>query len=234
MRKLLPRAAIVLAILYAIFVGLIWWAMRQPPETFGRVMKHMPDVAYFLVPFETMWTHARAGHLQAGDAAPDFSLTKLDKSAAVQLSALTATQPVVLVFGSYTWPPFRREVPALNKLYDQYNQQVAFLIVYIVEAHPSDVWQTQSNLKDKVVFASPRDYEERSQVAGSCVRKLGIKFPAVIDGFDNTTESAYTGWPDRIYLIDRNDRVAYKSKPGPFGFKPDDLEKALKKITGSS
>jgi len=102
MRKLLPRAAIVLAILYALFVGLIWWAMRQPPETFGRVMKHMPDVAYFLVPFETMWTHARAGRLQVGNAAPDFSLTKLDKSAVVQLSALTATQPVVLVFGSYT------------------------------------------------------------------------------------------------------------------------------------
>jgi hypothetical protein len=102
MRKLLPRAAIVLAILYALFVGLVWWAMRQPPETFGRVMKRMPDVAYFLVPFETMWTHARAGRLQVGNAAPDFSLTKLDKSANVQLSALTATQPVVLVFGSYT------------------------------------------------------------------------------------------------------------------------------------
>ena len=103
-----------------------------------------------------------------------------------------------------------------------------------MEAHPSDVWQTESNLKDKVVFASPRDYEERTQVAGSCVRRLGIKFPAVIDGFDNTTESAYTGWPDRIYLIDRNNRVAYKSKPGPFGFKPDDLGTELKKITGIS
>jgi hypothetical protein len=102
MPKLLPRVAVVLAILYALCVGLVWWAMHQPPETFGRVMKHMPDVAYFMVPFETMWTHARAGHLHAGDAAPDFSLTKLDKSAAVQLSALTATQPVVLVFGSYT------------------------------------------------------------------------------------------------------------------------------------
>ena len=102
MRKLLPRAAIALVILYALFAGFIWWAMRQPPETFGRVMKHMPDVAYFLVPFETMWTHARAGRLHTGDAAPDFSLTKLDKSASVQLSALTKKQPVVLVFGSYT------------------------------------------------------------------------------------------------------------------------------------
>ena len=102
MRKFLPRAAIVLVVLYALFVGLIWWAMHQPPETFGRVMQHMPAVAYFLVPFETMWTRARAGYLRSGDTAPDFTLTKLDKSANVQLSSLTATQPVVLVFGSYT------------------------------------------------------------------------------------------------------------------------------------
>lgn len=107
------------------------------------------------------------------------------------------------------------------------------MIVYIGEAHPSDVWQTESNVRDKVVFASPKDFVERSQVAGTCVRKLGIKLPAVVDGFDNKTESVYTGWPDRIYLIDRNNRVAYKSKPGPFGFKPEELEKALKKITGA-
>jgi type I thyroxine 5'-deiodinase len=53
----------------------------------------------------------------------------------------------------------------------------------------------------------------------------------VIDGFDNKTECAYTGWPERIYLIDRNNRVIYKSKPGPFGFKPEELEQALEKIT---
>jgi hypothetical protein len=102
MKNNLIRAVIVLAILYAAFAGYIWWAMHQTPETFGRVMQHMPEVAYFLVPFETMWTRARAGHLQAGDVAPDFNLEKLDKSATVQLSSLTATQPVVLLFGSYT------------------------------------------------------------------------------------------------------------------------------------
>lgn len=102
MRKHLVRAGFVLAVLYAAFAGYVWWAMNQTPETFGGVMKRLPGVAYILVPFETMWMHARAGHLQAGDAAPDFSLTKLDKSATVQLSALASTQPVVLVFGSYT------------------------------------------------------------------------------------------------------------------------------------
>jgi type I thyroxine 5'-deiodinase len=107
---------------------------------------------------------------------------------------------------------------------------VAFLAVYILEAHPSDVWQMESNIKDKVVFASPKDYEERSLVAGACVRKLGIKFPAVVDGFENSTEKAYTGWPDRIYLIDAKGRVAYKSRPGPFGFKPQELRSALEHL----
>ncbi len=102
--------------------------------------------------------------------------------------------------------------------------------MYILEAHPSDVWQMKSNLEDKVVFASPKNEEERAFVAGACVRKLGIKFPAVLDGFDNTVEKAYTGWPDRLYLIDRDGRVAYKSRPGPFGFKPDELKAALEKI----
>jgi hypothetical protein len=102
MRKLLPRLAIALVVLYASFAAFIWWAMRQSPETFGRVMSRLPNIAYVLVPFETMWTHARAGQLRAGDPAPDFSLIKLDKSATVQLSSLTAQKPVVLVFGSYT------------------------------------------------------------------------------------------------------------------------------------
>ncbi len=121
-------------------------------------------------------------------------------------------------------------MPALNKLHDKYKNDVAFYAVYILEAHPSDVWQMQSNVKDKVVFASPKNYEERTSVANSCVRKLGIKFPAVIDGFDNTVEKAYTGWPDRLYLIDPVGRVVYKSGPGPFGFHPDELEIALEKM----
>jgi hypothetical protein len=99
--------------------------------------------------------------------------------------------------------------------------------VYILEAHPTDVWQMQSNVKDGVLFRSPRDEGERESVAGACVRKLGIKFPALIDGFDNRVESAYTGWPDRLYLIAPGGKVLYKSKPGPFGFHPEDLGKAI-------
>jgi len=101
--------------------------------------------------------------------------------------------------------------------------------VYITEAHPSDVWQMQSNIKDNIVFASPRSEEERALVAGACVSKLGIRPPAVLDQFGNATEESYTAWPDRLYLIDANGRVAYKSRPGPFGFKADELRGALER-----
>lgn len=66
-------------------------------------MARMPGPAVFLLfPFETLWTHARAGALNVGDQAPDFLLSKQDKSGLIQLSALNKQQPVVLVFGSYT------------------------------------------------------------------------------------------------------------------------------------
>src|SRR3974390_3780342 len=115
-------------------------------------------------------------------------------------------------------------------MYEQYGSQVQFYAVYILEAHPTDVWQMKSNLDDKVLFASPKSDEEREYVAGECVRKLGIKFPAIIDGIDNTTEKAYTGWPDRLYLIGGVGKVLYKSKPGPFGLKPGQTEAEIKKV----
>ena len=102
-RKRLSVLAIVLVIAYVAFGSLVLWSMHQSPETFGRVMKHMPGpVPFLLFPFETAWLHARAGTLQVGDAAPDFNLQKLDKTERVQLSSLNKQQPVVLVFGSYT------------------------------------------------------------------------------------------------------------------------------------
>ena len=88
----------------------------------------------------------------------------------------------------------------------------------------------RSNIRDGVVFRNPQSDGERFQVAESCVRTLGIRFPALIDGIDNTVERLYTGWPDRLVLIDRDGRVVYKSAPGPFGFTPAHLEAALRTV----
>lgn len=123
-------------------------------------------------------------------------------------------------------------MPALNALYKQYRDRVAFHVVYIQEAHPIDAWQVDDNLKDDVLVKSTETADERDHVAGVCLAKLGIELPALIDEPDNRVERAYTAWPDRLYVIDRSGKIAYKSAAGPFGFKPAEVADALKKITG--
>ena len=102
--------------------------------------------------------------------------------------------------------------------------------MYIEEAHPTDLWQLSSNERDDVLVASPRSDAERVDVATTCIVKLAVKLPALIDGLDNRTERAYTGWPDRLYLVGTDGRIRFKSAPGPYGFSTRDLEAVLKTL----
>jgi hypothetical protein len=113
-------------------------------------------------------------------------------------------------------------------LYQQYRDRAAFYVVYIQEAHPVDLWQVDSNRKDGVLFASPRTNEDRTDTAAVCVVRLAIKLPSLVDDIDNRTERAYTGWPDRLYIVGTDGRITFKSAPGPFGFSTEDLERSLK------
>src|SRR3954453_6831705 len=104
--------------------------MMQTPERFGRVMRHAPaPLVWGTLPAERMWLWARRGTLARGMMAPDFTLEKQDRSGRVPLSNFRAPKAVVLVFGIYSGPPFRRAVPALNTLYERYRDRVEFFVV---------------------------------------------------------------------------------------------------------
>lgn len=106
-RSVLRKAAgalAVVAVLWLLACVELYRVMCRPPEQFARVMSRIPEPYAFLVlPFSTLWRHARAGTLTIGDHAPDFALVKLDKSDQIRLSSFSAQgRPVVLIFGSYT------------------------------------------------------------------------------------------------------------------------------------
>ena len=111
---------------------------------------------------------------------------------------------------------------------------MAFYVVYIQEAHPTDLWEMAANVRDGVLFASAHTSGERTETASACVRNLGIRIPALLDGMDNRIEQAYTGWPDRLYLIGTDGRVIFKTLPGPYGFSSQGLEQALRTVTGAN
>ena len=109
----------------------------------------------------------------------------------------------------------------------KYADMAQFLIVYIKEAHPAEDWPMRVNARLKYI-KDPTNDMERFQVATTCVTDLKISIPCVIDDMENTAARAYKGHPDRLYVVGKNGRIAFRGGPGPMGFKPKDMEKALR------
>lgn len=105
-----------------------------------------------------------------------------------------------------------------------------FYLVYIREAHPTDGWQVNANEREKVLFAQPKDWESRTEVAHQMCTKLEVKLPTLIDNLDDKVGKDYSAWPDRLYLVGVDGKIAYKSEPGPRGFKPEGLQAAIKTV----
>jgi AhpC/TSA family len=99
----LARGVAALLVVYVLFGGVVVLAMMQPPERFGRFMRHVPmALVWGVLPGPKLWLWARQGTLRIGDQAPDFTLSTHDHKEHVTLSSFRGQRPVVLVFGSYT------------------------------------------------------------------------------------------------------------------------------------
>jgi hypothetical protein len=103
-------------------------------------------------------------------------------------------------------------------------------IVYIHEAHPSDGWQVPQNIKDKILVKDPTNDAERKKVAEEFAKQFQLKLPVLLDTIDDAMEKKYAGWPDLLYVVDAEGKIAYKGGPGPGGFKPDELPPVLEKL----
>jgi len=96
--------------------------------------------------------------------------------------------------------------------------------VYIREAHAID---SRSPMFNGPVMEDPVSDEERIRAAGSCMKGLDFTIPAIVDKIDDRVGLAYGGWPDRLYLVNKEGKIAYAGGQGPFNFHPDELERAI-------
>lgn len=122
---------------------------------------------------------------------------------------------------------------ALEELHERYGDRVAFYVVYIKEAHPEDGWVVNFNRDMGIALNDPRTDEERAATGMTCSVNLQIKMPVLMDAIDNRVASVYGGWPDRLYLVGRDGRIAFRGEEGPFGFKPDALASAIERELSS-
>ena len=91
-----------------------------------------------------------------------------------------------------------------------------------------------SNREEKIVLAQPRSFDERKSAAKILVERLHYDLPLALDGMDNKAETAYSAWPERLYVVDRGGRLAYCGAVGPFGFDAAEMERALRGLLALS
>jgi len=113
-------------------------------------------------------------------------------------------------------------------LHAAYGEQVEFLVVYIREAHALDGAAPRGGNGSPLV-EEPASFEERTSVAEVCVADLDLApLKTVIDDMDDSTSSAYASFPDRLFLVGEDGRIAYAGERGPKGFLPNALEDAIR------
>lgn len=125
----------------------------------------------------------------------------------------------------------------IHELYEQYQDKVQFLSIYIREAHPTDGWWLGRKLTRRLVklyapkvsleLSDPQTIEERREAAGQCDTALQYGVRTYVDEMDDKVNLAYAGWPTRLYIIGLDGRVAYAGGMGPYGFSPNELQKAM-------
>ena len=119
----------------------------------------------------------------------------------------------------------------MTRIYRRFMAGVEFFVVYIREAHPTDGWQTESNIQEGVLFRQHQDYAERESAAQSCSLDLHIGLPVIIEEMDNAIDVAYGAVPERLYLVDVDGTVAYHGGAGPHFFDLDEWEQAIEACT---
>ena len=124
----------------------------------------------------------------------------------------------------------------LNEIYRTYKDRIDFFCAYIKEAHPEDSdggYRSEQNTKLGIVIDQPTNIDERAEAAEVCVLALNLEMPMLLDDMTNQIETAYRAWPDRLFVLNAEGRITYRSAQGPQGFYPEDWEAAIQGLIGA-
>lgn len=171
--------------------------------------------------------------LAVGLRVPDLVLHPLDEGEPVPLRGLLRERPLVLFFGSHSCPPFRRRAGELQQIFEAFGGRATFRIVYLAEAHPKDGWVGKSNVSDGILIRQHATLAERRAAARRCRRELGLTIPMLIDGMEDATSAAFSAWPERIYILGTDGRVAHQGGHGPYDVNPQEARAELERLLGA-
>lgn len=130
-----------------------------------------------------------------GTPAPDFELATASGTSSRLLDF--EGDFLVLEMGSLTCPLFQGRRKPMKKLHEVY-PEIGFAVLYVREAHPGEM-----------ISAHKSDAEKQS-CAGQLQRD-GENRRILVDDVNGTVHEAYGGYPNSVFIINRNGCVVYAS-----------------------
>ena len=173
-----------------------------------------------------------------GSKAPDFILTNL-AGEQVRLSSLIGQKPIVLQLGSHSCPVYRYRRYSMRNLYKKYQDEVTFLLVYTLEAHPvgsispysDEEWVSLWNRIPGVLIPQHSTFAERMKRAKHSKNELSkyYQYPYLVDNLDNEVWQVYGAAASPGYIIDLSGTIVLRQA----WINPKKLEEKLQTLLSS-
>lgn len=133
---------------------------------------------------------------EVGAKAQDFSLTNLDNE---NVSLLDFSgEFLVLEIGSITCPLFQGRREGMSNLVKRFSN-VSFSVLYVREAHPGSNFPSHKSINEKINCAKELKYTDDE------IRNI------VVDDVNGTAHVSYGGYPNAIFIINKNGCVVFRS-----------------------
>lgn len=168
---------------------------------------------------------------QVGEPAPEIDARRLDGTPVKLSELLDGKRPVVLQLGSHSCPVYRYRRFDIAKLQSEFGDEVAFVVVYTVEAHPQGSkspyrdgeWLTNINRITRNRVPQPESTEARIAQATWSTARLGRNDLVVVDTIQDHSWQRYGSAPSAAFVIDAGGRIALRQ---PW-VEPDGIRQAL-------
>lgn len=80
----------------------------------------------------------------------------------------------------------------------------------------------KSNVDEGVCYPQPKSLAQRVAIANDFTQRFHFPIPLGVDTMANTADTAYAGWPERVYILDETGKIVYRGGLGPFQFHPEE------------
>ena len=133
-----------------------------------------------------------------GDLFPNFEIVTTDGDRLVNSDVFDG-KPVIFIFGSMTCPMTASAAPSVQELYDEFGERVAFIMLYVREAHPGENFGQSESIEDKLEYAR------------MLKSFYGIDWTVAADNIDGDLHRALDPKPNSAYLMASDGTILFRS-----------------------